>query len=94
MLPITWTVEASEDLDRITDYIAERSPQTALDMFELAETALVPAFMTPLLFRAGREMGTREIVAHPNYIVVYHVLEDAIEVVNVIHARQCYPFDQ
>jgi plasmid stabilization system protein ParE len=45
-----------------------------------------------LLFRSGREPGTREVVAHPNYILVYRVMDDWIEVVNVIHARQRYPF--
>ena len=37
---------------------------------------------------AGR---ARELVAHPNYIVVYRVTDDAIEIVNVVHARQKYP---
>lgn len=33
---------------------------------------------------------TREIVAHPNYIVVYRVLPDRIQVVEVLHSRQQY----
>ena len=35
--------------------------------------------------------GCREIVAHPNYIVVYRVGLDCIEVLRVMHARQEYP---
>uniref|UniRef100_UPI000AFA859F type II toxin-antitoxin system RelE/ParE family toxin n=1 Tax=Pseudomonas avellanae TaxID=46257 RepID=UPI000AFA859F len=35
--------------------------------------------------------GTRELVAHPNYVLVYRVTLERIEVVNVIHARQEYP---
>lgn len=35
--------------------------------------------------------GCREIVAHPNYIVVYRVELDHIEVLRVMHARQEYP---
>jgi toxin ParE1/3/4 len=61
-------------------------------MFEDIEKAVIPASVTPFLFRAGREPGTREIVAHPNYIVVNRVMDDWIEIVNVIHARQRYPF--
>jgi len=35
--------------------------------------------------------GTREAVVHPNYILIYRVLDDRVEVVNVVHARQQYP---
>ncbi|WP_309837959.1 type II toxin-antitoxin system RelE/ParE family toxin [Caballeronia sp. LZ065] len=52
---------------------------------------MIPASLSPYLFRTGRELGTREIVAHPNYVVVYRVVDGLIEVVNVIHARQRYP---
>jgi plasmid stabilization system protein ParE len=43
------------------------------------------------MFRLGRVDGTREIVAHPNYIVVYRVVADRIEVTAVVHARRQYP---
>ncbi|SAL21585.1 translation repressor RelE [Caballeronia peredens] len=92
MLPVRWTVDALDDLDQITDYIAERNPRAAMTLFEIIESAVIPASATPFLFRAGREPGTREIVAHPNYIVVYRVMDDWIEIVNVVHARQRYPF--
>jgi len=45
----------------------------------------------PYLYRFGRVPGTRELIAHPNYILVYRVAADAVEVVNVLHARQQYP---
>ena len=43
------------------------------------------------MFRMGRVEGTREIVARPNYIVVYRVLADMTLVSGVVHARQQYP---
>ena len=43
------------------------------------------------MYRSGRVPGTREIIAHPNYIVVYQVMAERIEVVSVLHARQEYP---
>jgi plasmid stabilization system protein ParE len=43
------------------------------------------------MYRAGRVPGTRETVVHPNYILVYRVTAEAVEIVNVLHTRQQYP---
>ena len=43
------------------------------------------------MFRTGRQPNTREAVAHPNYIVVYRVGADAVDILGVIHTRQQYP---
>jgi toxin ParE1/3/4 len=45
----------------------------------------------PHLGCPGREDGTRELIAHPNYIVIYRLLAEAVEIVSVLHARQEYP---
>lgn len=45
----------------------------------------------PYLFRPGRVVGTRKHVVHPNYIVVYQVGEDVIDILRVLHSRQLYP---
>ncbi|WP_265258179.1 hypothetical protein [Verminephrobacter aporrectodeae] len=38
-----------------------------------------------------RVPGLREIVAHPNYIVLYRVAADRIEIINRVHARREFP---
>lgn len=38
-----------------------------------------------------RVPGQREIVAHPNYLVLYRVAATRIEIVNVVHARRQFP---
>ncbi|MCI1740251.1 MAG: type II toxin-antitoxin system RelE/ParE family toxin [Pseudomonas veronii] len=43
-------------------------------------------------FKHGRLSGTREMVVHPNYLVVYRVTEH-VEIVMVLHTRQEYPRD-
>jgi toxin ParE1/3/4 len=43
------------------------------------------------MYRSGRVPGTREAVVHPNYILVYHVTADAVEIISLVHARQEYP---
>jgi toxin ParE1/3/4 len=60
-------------------------------MLERLETAVLPLSEHPYLFRPGRVAGTRELVAHPNYIIIYRVLSDAVEITKVVHARRQYP---
>lgn len=91
MLPVTWSASALDDLIAITVYIAERNPVAAERMQSLIEAAILPAAEHPYLYRHGRVPGTREVVAHPNYVLVYRVAVDCIEVVSVLHARQEYP---
>lgn len=60
-------------------------------MRALIDASVLPAAEHPYLYRSGKVPGTRAIIAHPNYIVVYHVMAERIEVVSVLHARQEYP---
>lgn len=91
MLPIKWRRPARSSLATIIRYIAERNPPAARAMRQRIEDSILPASEHPYLYRLGRVPGTREIVAHPNYIVVYRVLDDCIEVVDVVHSRQQFP---
>ncbi len=90
MLPIYWRESALEELAAIATFIALRNEAAAISLTEQIEMAIAAAAANPYLYRAGRIPGTRELVAHPNYIVVYRVT-DRVEVLNVLHARQRYP---
>jgi len=91
MLPIVWRRAARRNLADILGVIATDSPTAARRMKGLIEGAVLPTSEHPYLFKAGRVPGTREIVAHPNYIVVYQVEATRIQVVAVLHTRQEYP---
>lgn len=91
MLPIFWRANARKNLLEIIRYIAHSNPAAARRMKSLIEEAILPTAEHPYLFRPGRVPGTREVIAHPNYVLVYRVLADRIEVTNVLHARQQYP---
>jgi len=91
VLPIRWRPAALRDLDTIISYIAADNPAAAEAMLERLETAVLPLSEHPYLFRPGRVAGTRELVAHPNYIIIYRVLSDAVEITKVVHARRQYP---
>ena len=60
-------------------------------MKSVIEEAVQPLAEHPYLFRPGRVPGTRELIAHPNYLIVYRVTAEQVEIVSVLHARQQYP---
>lgn len=91
MLPIIWRNSARTDLAEIIRYIANEDPQAARWLKDRLESAVLPLTEHPYLYRTGRVPGTREVVVHPNYVLVYRVATDCIEVVNVLHSRQEYP---
>ena len=91
MLPIVWLPSARRNLATIVAFIAQDNPAAARSMKSLIEAATLPLAEHPYLFRVGRVPGTREVVAHPNYIVVYRVTATSIQVLRVLHARQQYP---
>ena len=93
MLPVIWLLSAEEDLERIITYIAEVNPAAARKLKTRLEDALLPLSEHPYLYKSGRVSGTRELVAHPNFIIVYRITAAAVEVVSVLHTRQEYPKD-
>ena len=87
---VEWRPEARAELRVILEYIIERNVAAASELNEAIEAATTALPDHPYLYRMGRVLGTREIVVHPNYLVVYRIT-DWIEVVSVLHARQEYP---
>jgi addiction module RelE/StbE family toxin len=91
MLSVRWLPKASEKLATILEYISARNYSAAADLLHQIERAVEQLPQHPYLYRTGREAGTREIVVHPNYIVVYRVQRNEIQIVTVVHSRERYP---
>lgn len=83
MLRLVWGAEALSDLRRIIDYIADRNIAAAQRLEEAIRHTAEHLPGHPYLYRPGRVADTREAVVHPNYIHVYRVGDDAVEVVAV-----------
>ena len=91
MLSVKWKADALYDLAEIIDYVEERNPRAAQALHADIVHAAESLINHPFLYRRGRVAGTREAVVHPNYILVYQVGDEVIEVLQVIHSRQQYP---
>ena len=82
---------ALADRDNIMVYIAQDNPRAAIDLDLEFEAKAENARLRPTLYKAGRVQGTREIVVRPNYVMIYKVTGDAVEVLRVLHAAQQWP---
>lgn len=83
MSEIKWRPQARIDLLTIVAHIATDNPTAAQELKNAIELADHPE-----LFRRGRIKGTRELTAHPNYIVIYRIIGKTVEVLRIKHAAQ------
>ena len=92
MFSITWSPLADADLEAITSFIWQRNPLAAQRMWQLIQDSVLPLAEHPYLYRQSERMpGCRQVVVHPNYIVVFQVSTDSIKILRVLHARQQFP---
>jgi len=91
VLRLIWRRSARDDAAAIFNYIAERNAAAAERLQGAIEACAEGLRDRPFMYGPGRVEGTREAVVHPNYIVVYRVTADAVEITAVVHARQEYP---
>lgn len=90
-MKLVWRPEAHDDRDRIMDRISQDNPLAAADLDEIFESKGEVARQRPTLYRKGRVEGTREIVAASNYIIVYMIKDECVQVLRIMHARQQWP---
>lgn len=88
---LIWRPEARQSMHDITTYIAERRPAAAQHLADAILHAANRLADHPHIHRPGRVPGTREAVIHPNYVLVYRVRAETIEILSLLHARQLYP---
>ena len=91
MLNLVWRESARRDVKATFEYIAEHNSAAADRMLSAIEAFAERLPEHPYMCRPGRVPGTREAVVHPNYMLVYRVTTESVEIVNLLHTRQQYP---
>lgn len=86
-----WRPAAIADRKAIIAYIAQDNPRAAVELGDMLMEKAAMLDQQPAMGRVGRVKGTRELVAHPNYIVIYRIVGKAVEVLRVKHAAQKWP---
>jgi len=89
---LIWTPEALQDRFDIWDYIATDNPHAAARMDELFSDAANRLIQHPRLGRTGKVPGTRELVAHEHYILVYEIdADDTVWILAMVHTARLWP---
>lgn len=88
-MALKWTRTALGSVDEIAGYIASDNPTRAASFVKELKAAVNKLQAHPGMGRAGRVPGTRELVLHKNYVAIYRVRGDEVEILRLHHvARQ------
>ena len=91
-MTVRWSPEAAADFDSIIAYLLQQNPSAA---DRIARTIYGTVSSLDALSnrgRLGRVEGTRELVLAPlPYVVVYRLLNDAVEISRLLHGSQRWP---
>lgn len=88
---VIWASAAEQDRADIIDYISQDNPLAAIRMDELfAETAGRLA-KHPHLGKAGLISGTRELIPHESYRLVYEVQDNTVWILALMHTARMWP---
>lgn len=90
--PVKWLRKALKNLEQVYDYIAEDDLDAAIGVVLKIQAATDQLVAFPMLGRAGRVEGTRELVISGTpYIVIYRVKGAGVEILRVLHSSRKYP---
>jgi addiction module RelE/StbE family toxin len=90
-MKIIWSPTARRKIDEIVDYISADNLDAAVALVESFEERVDDLKKHP---RSGRMIPAlndemvREIVAHPNYVVVYELQNSDIVILTIRHSKQ------
>lgn len=88
---VRWTLSAEQDRADIVDFIAQDNPRAAIRMDEIFGAAVSRLVEHPLMGRPGQIPGTRELVPHESYRLVYEVHADTVWILALVHTARLWP---
>lgn len=93
MITLEWTELAEEQKNQVVDYIAQDNIPAAVEMDILIENSAESLIAQPEKGRPGRVPGTRELVFHEHYMLIYKFSFEAklVSILNVLHTARKWP---
>ncbi|EYU13233.1 type II toxin-antitoxin system mRNA interferase toxin, RelE/StbE family [Photorhabdus aegyptia] len=90
-MQLFWTPEAIQDREEIYNYIEANNPLAALALDELFSEKASSLTNHPNSGRSGRVNGTRELVVHKNYTLIYDVAGRIVRILRILHTARQWP---
>lgn len=90
-MKLVWTAPAIADRSVIYDYIDKENPRAAAELDEGFMGSAERLRSYPEIGRPGRVPGTRELVVHKRYILVYELVGETVFVHAVVHTSRQWP---
>lgn len=88
---VIWAPEAEQDRADIWDYIAADNPNAAMRVDALFSDIATRLATHPNMGKAGKIAGTRELIPHESYRLVYEISGDTVWVLALVHAARLWP---
>ena len=87
-MAIKWTHTARRSVEEIAEYITQNNPTRATSFVLELKDAVTKLQAHPGMGRSGRVPGTRELILHQNYIAIYRVRGDDVEILRLHHVAR------
>lgn len=88
---VYWANSAEQDRADIVDFIAQDNRLAAVPIDNLFAAATKRPGEHPLMDRSGQIAGTRELIPHERYRLVYEVKDDAVLILALVHTARMWP---
>ncbi|MGQ0708704.1 MAG: type II toxin-antitoxin system RelE/ParE family toxin [Rhodoferax sp.] len=93
-MKVFWASAAEQDRTDIIDYISQDNPFAAIRMDELFAEMADRLAEHPHLGKIGLIPGTRELIPHESYRLVYEVQDDTVWILALVHTARMWPAGQ
>ena len=90
-MKINWTKEAAQDRADIWDYLHSANPKAAIEMDTHFSEAISRLGQYPESGPEGLIAGTRELIPHSSYRIVYEQRPDTLWILALVHTSRQWP---
>ncbi|MCY1240624.1 ParE toxin of type II toxin-antitoxin system, parDE [compost metagenome] len=90
-MKVYWTPEAEQDRLDIWDFIAADNPSAAARMDSLFSATAAKLAEFPEMGKPGKIPGTRELIPHESYRLVYQIGWDSVWILALVHTARMWP---
>ena len=91
MPAVVWRARALGDVQAIVGKISAGSRHGAEKLLRTIAAQAALLAIHPHIGRAGREAGTRELVVHRHYTMIYKVVGDRVYILRILHTARQWP---